>query len=365
MSSTAGRSKPSGSASAIVADVASGYHILKVSGYSRTKGTPTGELIKSHPFTVGGHRWCIQYYPNGDSSECADYISLYLCLDESVTDAAVKAQFKFHFIDDVEEEDQTQALTTVSVRSFESNQSWGHRRFIKREDLEKSKHLKDDSFVVRCDIAIANELRTEEVAMAEAPTTTFVSVPSSDLHQHLGDLLQTEKGADVVFEVSGETFKAHRCVLAARSPVFSAELLGQMKESDTTTAGVVVGIDEMEAHVFKALLSFIYTDSLPAEMFMEDQTAMSQHLLVAADRYGLERLKLICEHKLCSCIEATTLATILVLAEQHHCHGLKKACFSFLSSPTNLAAVLASDGFEHLNTSCPAVIKELIAKLGT
>jgi speckle-type POZ protein len=215
--------------------------------------------------------------------------------------------------------------------------------------------------VVRCDIAIANELRTEELALAEAPTTTFVSVPPSDLHGHLGALLETEKGADVVFEVSGETFKAHRCVLAARSPVFSAELFGQMKESDG--AAGVVRIDDMEAHVFKALLFFIYTDSLP-EMSKEDEAAMSQHLLVAADRYGLERLKLICEHKLCGCIEATTLATILALAEQHHCHGLKKACFSFLSSPANLAAVLASDGFEHLNTSCPSVIKELIAKLG-
>lgn len=92
---------------------------------------------------------------------------------------------------------------------------------------------------------------------------------------------------------------------------------------------------------------------------------MSQHLLVAADRYNLERLKLICEHRLCRCIEASTLGTILALAEQHHCQGLKKACFHFLSSPVNLTAVLATDAFEYLNTSCPSVIKDLIAKLGT
>ena len=59
------------------------------------------------------------------------------------------------------------------------------------------------------------------------------------------------------------------------------------------------------------------------------------------------------------------MATILALAEQHYCHGLKKACFRFLSTPANLTAVLASDGFEYLNTSCPFVINELIAKLGT
>jgi speckle-type POZ protein len=343
--------------SAIVADVASGYHILKIDGYSRTKGTPTGEFINSRPFTVGGHRWCIQYYPNGQTSEYADYISIFLFLDESVS-KAIKVQSKFCFIDDMEE--QTPSLTSKQVNSFESYRGWGTATFIKREDLEKSKHLKDDSFVVRCDMVIINELRTEE--MSEAPTATFVSVPPSDLHQHLGDLLQSEKGADLVFEVGSETFKAHRCVLAARSPVFSAELFGQMKESDAACG--IVHVEDMEAHVFKALLFFVYTDSLP-ELNEEEQGAMSQHLLVAADRYDLERLKLICEHKLCKYIDASTLATILALAEQHHCPGLKKACFNFLSSPVNLTAVLATDdAFEHLNRTCPSVLKELIAKLG-
>ncbi|XP_062225083.1 BTB/POZ and MATH domain-containing protein 2-like isoform X2 [Phragmites australis] len=358
MASTAAGGKLERSASAIIADATSGHHILKIDGYSRTKGTPTGEFIKSHPFTMGDHCWCIQYYPSGKDSESADYISLFVFLNESVT-KAVKAQFKLRFVDEAEE--QTLSLTSEEIRNFESYRGWGQPRFIEREALERSKHLKDDSFMVRCDVIIINEIRTEEISMAEAATIpAFVSVPPSDLHQHLGDLLQTEKGADVVFEVGGETFAAHRCVLGARSPVFSAELYGAMKESHAAGA---VRIDDMEAHVFKALLCFIYTDSLP-EMNKADEAAMSQHLLVAADRYNLERLKLICEHKLCKCIEASTLSTILALAEQHHCHGLKKACFNFLSSPENLTAVLASDGIEYLNRSCPSVIKELIAKLG-
>ncbi|XP_062224688.1 BTB/POZ and MATH domain-containing protein 1-like [Phragmites australis] len=357
MSSTAVGGKLERSASVIIADAMIGCHILKIDGYSRTKGTPTGEFIKSHPFTMGGHCWCIRYYPNGYDSESADYISVFLILNESVT-KAVKAQHKFSFVDDVEE--QTLSLTSEDIHDFKSHHGWGQKTFIKREALEKSKHLKDDSFMVRCDVTIINKIHTEEIPMAEAATVpTFVSVPPSDLHQHLGDLLQTNKDADVVFEVGGETFTAHRCVLGARSPVFS-KLFGAMKES---CAAGAVRIEYMEAPVFKALFCFIYTDSLP-EMNKEDEAAMSQHLLVAACRYNLERLKLICEHKLCKCIEASTLATILALAEQHHCHGLKKACFNFLSSPVNLTAVLASDGIEYLNRSCPSVIKELIAKIG-
>jgi len=46
---------------------------------------------------------------------------------------------------------------------------------------------------------------------------------------------------------------------------------------------------------------------------------MAQHLLVAADRYGLHRLKLICEARLCGGIDVGTAATTLALAEQHDC----------------------------------------------
>ncbi|WVZ50350.1 hypothetical protein U9M48_001609 [Paspalum notatum var. saurae] len=71
----------------------------------------------------------------------------------------------------------------------------------------------------------------------------------------------------------------------------------------------------MEATVFKALLHFVYTDSLPEIDEGVEAMVMSQHLLVAADRYGLERLKLICEDSLCNYIDTGSVGTILTLAE--------------------------------------------------
>ncbi|KAE8793312.1 BTB/POZ domain containing protein [Hordeum vulgare] len=70
----------------------------------------------------------------------------------------------------------------------------------------------------------------------------------------------------------------------------------------------------MEAPVFKAFLSFMYTDSLP-EMAKKEEDAMYQHLLVAADRYNMERLKLICQDKLCRRIDGSSVANVLALAE--------------------------------------------------
>ncbi|TKV94004.1 hypothetical protein SEVIR_9G267500v4 [Setaria viridis] len=208
-----------------------GYHILKIDCYTLTKQcTPTGEYLKSCPFTMGGLR-CIRYYPNGESSDATDWISVSLSLGETPA-KAVKTQFRFRFVGEVPEFPLT-----------------------------------------------SEEFRAQEEAAAPA---TFVSVPPSDLCQHLGDLLVTGKGADVVFEVGGETFAAHRCVLASRSPVFSAELFGAMKESGTTA---VIRIDDKEPQVFKALLYFVYNDSLPKAKKWKKRISMSQHLLVAADRY--------------------------------------------------------------------------------
>ncbi|XP_047078576.1 BTB/POZ and MATH domain-containing protein 1-like [Lolium rigidum] len=349
MSSAGSGGEPSGSSSAIVADTASGYHHLTIHGYSGTKGVPTGECVSSLPFTIGGHRWCIYYYPNGLSSEVAGYISLELILDEDVAEE-VKARWDICLAGELEEANQLASMASASVDNFASRTGWWYRTFAKREDLERSKHLRNDSFTIRCDIIVVHGCRA----------VAFVSVPPCDLRRHLGELLETEKGADVVFEVGGETVAAHRCVLAARSSVFSAELFGPMKEGNA--AGVVVHIEDMDAEVFKALLHFVYTGSLPqTQTLKEDEDVTYQHMLVAADRYGMERMKLICEEKLSEYIDVGSAATILALADQHHCEGLKKACFNFLAAPTTLRAVMATDGFQHLSRSCPSLMVELMA----
>ena len=89
-------------------------------------------------------------------------------------------------------------------------------------------------------------------------------------------------------------------------------------------------------------------------------TLMAQHLLAAADRYGLERLRLLCESKLCEGVAINTVATTLALAEQHHCFQLKTVCLKFVASPDNLRAVMQTDGFEYLKLSCPSVLTELL-----
>ncbi|CAN6228202.1 unnamed protein product [Urochloa humidicola] len=378
--SGSGRRKPSRSASTIVAGNASGYHDLKIDGYSRVKSLPTGVPLRSSPFTVAGHRWRIAFYPNGRGADSEGYVSLSLILDEDLTEeeeddeeeGEVMARYQFAFM--VEHRDaffrkrmEKVKSRSSRVRRFRSHGSFMFSKFVKRSFLEESTGaIKKDSLTIRCDIVVLDDLcpeEEEEAAAAVEATAPTTFVPPPNLHCHLADLLKTGKGADVVFQVSGDTLAAHRCVLAARSPVFSAEFYGAMKESDSNEGGVV-RVDDMEAQVFKAFLCFLYTDSLP-EMSKKDEDVMYQHLLVAADRYDIERLKLICEDKLCKYIDVGKVATILTLAEQHNCHRLKKACLDFLSAPANLKAVMASDGFAHLSSSCPSLKTALVAMLAS
>ncbi|CAN6293538.1 unnamed protein product [Urochloa humidicola] len=352
---------PSISASAIVAGAASGHHVLRIEGYSRTNSAlPNGKDILSRPFRVAGRTWALRYYPNGDRPETADYISLYVVLKDPAA-GAVMAQFVLSFMDQLEMQ-KPSYIANRTAHSFVANSisnGWGYKQFIKREILEQSNRLKDDCFTVRCDILVAKELSTEDVV----PTAPFVVVPPADWPQHFRALLLGGKGADVTFLVMGERFAAHRCVLAARSPVFDALLFGPMKEGTTTES--CIRIDDILPQVFRSLLHFIYTDSLPeAEgQDKESDATMAQHLLEAADRYDLQRLKLICEEMLCQHIDVSTVATTLALADQHHCQGLKKACFEFLKSPKMLDKVMATDGFQHLAKSSPSALFELMSKL--
>ncbi|CAO2149772.1 unnamed protein product [Urochloa humidicola] len=259
--------------SEINATEVSGSHVLTINDYSLVKGIPRNKFIGSS-FTLAGRSWSIRYYPSGYGSYEDVYASVYLVAG----DPDVMARF-------------TISLAGPSYLSYCSNhgnqftlisEPRGFQKFVKWEEVEWLGCLRNNSLLVKCDITMLNVINKHEDATKTTNTTAkFVDVPPSDLVQHLGDLLSSGEGADVVFEVDGETLTAHRSILAARSPVFKAELFSPMKEGTATC----VQINDMEGRVFKALLDFIYTDVFP-DVDEGETMVMAQHLLVAADWRG-------------------------------------------------------------------------------
>lgn len=112
-----------------------------------------------------------------------------------------------------------------------------------------SNYLKDDCLKVQCCVGVVR-------SHTEGPKIYSIPVPPSDIGQQFGRLLESGEGTDVNFEVNGETYSAHKLVLAARSPVFRAQLYGPMKDQNTQC----VKIEDIEAPVFKVLGDFyLYT----------------------------------------------------------------------------------------------------------
>ncbi|KAI4301293.1 hypothetical protein L6164_034585 [Bauhinia variegata] len=353
-------SPPVTTSSTSITETVRGSHQFKITGYSLAKGTGIGKYTASDTFSVGGYDWAIYFYPDGKSVEDnATYVSLFIALASEGTD--VRALFELTLLDQSGKE--RHKVHSHFERTLESGpytlkyrgSMWGYKRFFKRTALETSDYLKDDCLCVNCSVGVVR-------SRSEGPKIYSITIPPSNLGQQFGKLLESGKGSDVSFEVNGETVAAHKLVLAARSPVFRAQLFGPMKDQNTQC----IKVEDMEAPVFKALLHFIYWDSLPDMQELTGlnskwaSTLMAQHLLAAADRYGLERLRLMCEANLCEDIAINTVATTLALAEQHHCFQLKSVCLKFVATPENLRAVMQTDGFEYLKESCPSVLTELL-----
>jgi speckle-type POZ protein len=94
----------------------------------------------------------------------------------------------------------------------------------------------------------------------------------------------------------------------------------------------------------------------------DEKEEMVKHFLVAADRYAMERMKVICEIILAKKLDVDNVAATFALADQHHCCQLKDACIRFINSLNRVDDVVSSDGHGHLKRACPSVIVEIWEK---
>lgn len=86
-----------------------------------------------------------------------------------------------------------------------------------------------------------------------SPKLLSISVPSPDLGHCLMDLLKSGIGSDVVFEVGDEMFRAHKLILATRSPVFNAQFFGPIGNRHLNR----VVVEDVEPLVFKVVIAYI------------------------------------------------------------------------------------------------------------
>ncbi|CAM0902831.1 unnamed protein product [Alopecurus aequalis] len=320
-----------------MANAVQGLHVFEISGYRQRRERPT-DCCESPVFAACGHDWQIRTYLGGLTHTTFDHVAMYLCLRGKISDgdAKVMASVQLSFVD-----------VTGSSPPHTTQ-------------LEASPYLRDNRLTVACLITIIkddNSINVPDVATEVRPP---------DITEHLERLLRGKEETDVVFVVGTEEFPAHKTVLGMRSPVFKAEVHGVMRENNTNR----ITIGDMQPAVFEALLHFIYTDSLSPAMNGlngNDYREMIRHLLVAADRYAMERLKDICESILCKTLDVKTVVTTLALADQHHCDKLKEACIKYVASlgGKEIDGVVASKGYVELKETSPSALFQLWEKTGS
>ncbi|XP_048533412.1 BTB/POZ and MATH domain-containing protein 2-like [Triticum urartu] len=314
--------------------------------YEQSKKLPIGKAIHSDVVSAGGHHWRIEFFPRGQSeAEKGEYVSIFF--RHMSKTRRIRAIIEAFVIGS----DGNPSAPDILQRTFQTfeingdkgrHDSWGWNRFAKGAILEK--------------IFLAERHVTFVCAIILIDDKPAILVPPSDIGTHLGRLLDRTDGTDVSFIVGDETFHAHRAVVAARSPVFRAQLFGSMSEATMSS----IRLHDITPATFKVMLGFIYMDEFPGEDESNDySTEMLQNLVAAADLYALDRLKVICAQKLWNTVSVDTVATMLACAETYNCQELKNNCIDFFAVEANFKEAMFTDGYALLLLKFPSITAEL------
>uniref|UniRef100_A0A0E0EJA1 MATH domain-containing protein n=1 Tax=Oryza meridionalis TaxID=40149 RepID=A0A0E0EJA1_9ORYZ len=281
-----------------------------VVGYSLNEGMAAGEFIQSPAFAVGGYDWAIRFYPNGVTVtiQRLTSVSLELLSKNCKVQAAYDLRFVNHATGLRESvSSRSEPGMFSNIRCPKPQRSNPMQRY--RLEKEESGYIKDDCLKIECVLTVVHK-----------------------------PIVSNAKG---------------------RSEI-EAELYGGMKEREARS----VAVDNIQPDVFRALLHFMYTDSLPDMDDVEDAdyVEMIRLLLVAADRYAMDRMKLLCESILDDLLDAETVGTTLALADQHSCNNLKDVCVKFMATSKGMDAVMATEGYANLKRNCPYVLIDVLEK---
>ncbi|XP_038193309.1 speckle-type POZ protein-like isoform X4 [Arvicola amphibius] len=262
-----------------------------------------GEVLKSSTFSSGPNdkmKWCLRVNPKGLDDESKDYLSLYLLL-VSCPKSEVRAKFKFSLLNAKREE--TKAMESQRAYRFVQGKDWGFKKFIRRDFLldEANGLLPDDKLTLFCEVSVVQD----SVNVSGYTNTNTLKVPECRLAEDL-----------------------------ARSPVFSAMFEHEMEECKKNR----VEINDLDPEVFKEMMRFVYTGKAP------NLDKMADNLLAAADKYALERLKVMCEEALCSSLSVENVADTLVLADLHSAEQLKAQAIDFINRCSVLRQLGCKDG---------------------
>ncbi|OEL37357.1 BTB/POZ domain-containing protein [Dichanthelium oligosanthes] len=137
----------------------------------------------------------------------------------------------------------------------------------------------------------------------------------------LGRMLKEGILCDITINAVGGRTRAHRAVLAVRSPVFMSMFSHDLKEKEQST----VDISGMSLDACCAFISYFY-----GNLSEEEFRAHRSELLTAADKYDVADLKNACEKSMLDDVDTENVLARLQMAHLHGLPELKRTCARLL-----------------------------------
>ncbi|KAM0924264.1 hypothetical protein ACQ4PT_004997 [Festuca glaucescens] len=342
-----------------------GAHQLDILGYTtRRRLGGADNTVRSRSFDAGGFLWTLVCLFHEKLLKGVTLASVSLELSRNETDEAVVATASVR-IDDPSGTGRWPAAEWCSEEAniFPARSSTAVAWELAVPDAfreHEARYVDEDAdcLTVHCTVDVHRE---ESVEGATSRSCLVSMPPRPSLGKDIHRLREKMWWPDVTFLVDEAKIQAHRLVLAMRSPVFAAEFHGGMKEKTMRS----VRIHDMRATTFKAMLYFIYTDELPKPKNKACPVAMARDLLVAADLYDLERLRLMCENILSESITIdNVMETLMLVHNRHSCHRLEASCVEYMASdPDVYDAAEATEEYKELEKTCPDFINGITKKV--
>lgn len=284
--------------------------------------------IKSPSFTTfDENSWYLSLQSN-----YRERVNLYLNLRHS-TQNAVNVNYRFFY---------DSRPSPYKVHVFKVGEQSGVDEFLGRQDILDILLGTTGSLNLRCQICYNDSW--------ELKITELHHCVSDDLEL----LLRSERFSDLVLVMAGgHEIRAHKAVLAARSPVFSAMFESEMCEKVSNR----VDIPDASREVMLETLIYAYSGRINVERLKQ----LAGSILVVADKYALEELKAICGAVIADNLVTDNALESLVLADFYKVDKLKKRALDFIVM--HMSGLVESPGLKLIMDSHQHLMKEILLAL--
>lgn len=142
---------------------------------------------------------------------------------------------------------------------------------------------------------------------------------------------------DTTLQLENREFKAHKIILAARSPVFAAMFKHETSEKQTG----IVNIPDCDSDSFQEFLEFLYCGKVENISFRS-----ALHLYKIADKYDVQELKKLCAVYMKHHLNVENVCDVVALADEYDETNLLVAAQTFFIR--NLTEIFETAGWKEL-----------------